>query len=336
MRVLVVALAALLFAAGPAGAEVAAKSGLTDLLQAELARFAGPGGPYKGGVYVKNLATGEQASVNADDHFETASTFKLALMVMAFQLAEHGKLDLDARYTIKASDIRGGSGIFQYHDLGLQPTLRDVITEMVITSDNTATDIMIAKVGGKDAVNRWLKANGYTVFHLQRTIFEAFRSIYELDDPKNKDLTPEQLYARMRDGAAFDTMYSRIGKDLVRRALEEKNMLAVVTPAEMGRLLEGIEKETIASKPSCEAMKRIMLAQQAGARKIPHYLDVPVAHKTGEYFGVTNDVGIIYATSGPIVVALYSMGYTGLEGEADDRLGAVARLVVEYFDGAAR
>jgi beta-lactamase class A len=334
MRVLVVTLAAMLLAAGPAGAQVAATSGLTNLLEAELARFVGPGGPYKGGVYIKNLATGEQAAVNADDHFETASTFKLVVMVMAFQLAEQGKLDLNARYTIRASDIRGGSGIFQYHDLGLQPTLRDMITQMVITSDNTATDIMIAKVGGKDAVNLWLKANGYSVFHVQRTIFEAFRSIYELDDPKNKDLTPEQLYTLMHDGAAFDAMYKRIGKDLVRRAEDENNMLAVVTPAEMGRLLEGIERETIASKRSCEEMKRIMLAQQAGARKIPHFLNVPVAHKTGEYFGVTNDVGIVYAKSGPIIVALYSMGYTGLEGEADDRLGAIARLVVAYFDGA--
>jgi beta-lactamase class A len=206
---------------------------------------------------------------------------------------------------------------------------------MVITSDNTATDIMIAQVGGKGEINAWLKANGYAVFHVQRTIFEAFRSIYELDDPKNTALSPEELYARMHDTAAFGAMYQRIGKDLERRAVEDKNMLAVVTPAEMGRLLEGIEKETIASKQSCREMKRIMLAQQSGVRKIPHYLDVPVAHKTGEYFGVTNDVGMIYAKSGPIIIAFYSMGYTGLEGEADDRLGAVSRLIVEYFDGAA-
>jgi beta-lactamase class A len=327
-------MAAALLACGQAGAQDAPKTGLTRLLEAELARFVGPGGPYKGGIYVKNLATGEQAVVHGDDHFETASTFKLVVMVMAYQLSEQGKLDLNARYTIKASDIRGGSGIFQYHDLGLQPTLRDVITQMVITSDNTATDIMIAQVGGKDAINAWLKANGYAVFHVQRTIFEAFRFIYELDDPRNKDLSPERLYALMHDEAAFGKMYGRIGKTLVSRASKDENMLAVVTPAEMGRLLESIETETIASRQSCAEMKRIMLAQQAGARKIPHYLDVPVAHKTGEYFGVTNDVGMVYAKSGPIIIAFYSMGYTGLEGEADDRLGAVARLIVEYFDGA--
>ena len=44
----------------------------------------------------------------------------------------------------------------------------------------------------------------------------------------------------------------------------------MVSPNEMGKLLEGIEKDTIASKESCEEMKRIMRAQQAGTRKIPH------------------------------------------------------------------
>ncbi|MGZ7008404.1 MAG: serine hydrolase, partial [Ilumatobacteraceae bacterium] len=94
-----------------------------------------------------------------------------------------------------------------------------------------------------------------------------------------------------------------------------------------------IEKDTIASKAATEEMKRAMRGQQAGTRKVPHFLSVPVAHQTGEVGGVTNDVGMIYAKSGPIVFAFYTFGYTGLASEADDRLGAVARLIVEYFDG---
>jgi beta-lactamase class A len=120
---------------------------------------------------------------------------------------------------------------------------------------------------------------------------------------------------------------------MLKRRTEEKYWLAGVSPAEMGKMLEGIEKDTIASKEACEEMKRIMRAQQAGTRKIPHWLSVPVAHKTGEVGGVTNDVGMIYAKSGTILIAFYSMGYTGLAADADDRLGAVARLIVEYFDG---
>ena len=43
-------------------------------------------------------------------------------------------LDLSERIAIRKEDIRGGSGIFRYHDAGLQPTLRDVLMQMIATS----------------------------------------------------------------------------------------------------------------------------------------------------------------------------------------------------------
>jgi beta-lactamase class A len=43
-------------------------------------------------------------------------------MVMAYQMAEAGTLDLTARVTIGKADKRGGSGVLRYHDVGLQPT----------------------------------------------------------------------------------------------------------------------------------------------------------------------------------------------------------------------
>ena len=83
------------------------------------------------------------------------------MLVLAFQMADKGAINLDERITIRKEDIRGGSGIFRYHDAGLQPTFRDVLLQMVITSDNTATDLAIAKVGGVARVNAWLKESGY-------------------------------------------------------------------------------------------------------------------------------------------------------------------------------
>ncbi len=347
MKKFLAAAAALLLLAAPASAQTAQKSGLTKLLESELGRFAGPGGPYKGGIYVKHMTTGEEAAVNANDHFETASTFKLAMMVMAYQMQDRKELDLNSRYVIKASDMRGGSGVFRYHDMGGNPTWRDIITQMVITSDNVATDLMIAKVGGVAKINEWLKAQGYTVFHVNSTVFEFFRQRYEVANPANAKLTTEELFSLMSDVPMFvnprkdmiarinaEVSQKKVADEMMRRRQDEKYWLAMVSPAEMGRFLEGIEKNTIASKEACEEMKRIMLRQQAGTRKIPHWLTVPVAHKTGEVGGVSNDVGMIYAKSGPIVMAFYTLGYTGLAADADDNLGRVARMVVEYFDGA--
>jgi hypothetical protein len=79
-----------------------------------------------------------------------------------------------------------------------------------------------------------------------------------------------------------------------------------------------------------------MRRQQAGSRRLPHFVNVPVAHKTGDSGVIANDVGMIYARSGTIVVAFFSNGITGSYGEAEDRIGRVAQTIVEYFDGAGQ
>lgn len=317
-------------------------SGLQNLLDTELARFSGTGG-----IYVHHLKTGARAGVRADEKFDSASTIKLAIMILAYRLQDEKKLDLDDRHTITPAEFRGGSGVFRYQDPGLNPTLRDVLTQMVITSDNTATDIMIEKVGGTAAINAFLKEAGYTTLRFNMTTNDYFRRPYDLADPKN-GLTPEDVFALYSNHPAFvagrEALLARwrkavaeqdIAGTMRKRASDEQTWLGIVTPAEMGRLLETIENETAASPEACAEMKRIMRAQLSGARKMRHWLTVPIAHKTGETTGVTNDVGMIYARSGPIIVAFYTMGYEGNVGEADDRLGHVARLIVAYFDGTA-
>jgi hypothetical protein len=51
---------------------------------------------------------------------------------------------------------------------------------------------------------------------------------------------------------------------------------------------------------------------------------------------VTNDLGIVYARSGPIVMAFYIKEIVGSQAAAEIRMGEVARMVVEYFDGPPR
>src|SRR6185312_8482717 len=116
------AVALLAASAVPAAAQTARESGLTRLLEAELARFSGPGGPYQAGIYVENIATGEKAIVHGDDHFNSASVIKLAVLALAFKQVDERKLNLAERTEIKPSDWRTGSGIFRYHDAGLKPT----------------------------------------------------------------------------------------------------------------------------------------------------------------------------------------------------------------------
>ena len=81
-------------------------------------------------------------------------------------------------------------------------------------------------------------------------------------------------------------------------------------------------------------MKNILLRQQLGARRIPHFLTIPVAHKTGDGTNVANDVGVVYARSGPIVISFFAMAVKGPYAETEDHIGRIARMIVDYFDGA--
>jgi beta-lactamase class A len=263
--------------------------------------------PGKAGIWVKHLATGETAGVRDSEIFNSASVIKIPVMVQAFQMAERGELKLDERITISKADIRGGSGIFRYHDEGLQPTFRDVLLQMIVTSDNTATDLSIAKVGGVARVNAWLKQAGYADGHkLTQTTGELFAKYNALKptDDRNAKTNADRSY-----------------------------WLGEISPKSVGLMLEAIEKKTIASAASCEAMLRMLRAQQAGQRRLNHYLSVPVAHKTGDFPPVlANDVGIIYARSGSIVVSYLGNAITGNYGEAEDRIGRFAQQLVELFD----
>ena len=267
---------------------------------------AAAGFPGRAGIWVKHLTTAETAGVRDGEIFNSASVIKIPVLVMAFQMAERGEINLDERITIRKEDIRGGSGIFRYHDAGLQPTVRDVLLQMVITSDNTATDLSIAKVGGVAKVNAWLAQNGYKDQRLTQTTGDLFA--------KYNALTPsEDRNAKTNTDKSY--------------------WLGEITPKGMGLMFEGIEKKTIASAASCDAMLRMLRAQQAGARRLNHFLQAAVAHKTGDFPPVlANDVGIIYGRSGPIVVSFLGNAITGNYGEAEDRIGRAAQQIVEYFD----
>ncbi len=278
--------------------------------------------PGTAGIWVKHLTTNETAGVRDGEIFNSASVIKIPVLVLAFQLADKGAINLDERVTIRKEDIRGGSGIFRYHDAGLQPTFRDVLLQMVITSDNTATDLAIAKVGGVARVNAWLKESGYSDGQrLVQTTGDLFA--------KYNALAPTGDLSRRSSADQARAEADRNGKTNADRSY----WLGEITPRGVGTMLEAIEKKTIASTAACEDMLRMMRAQQAGARRLNHFITVPVAHKTGDFPPVlANDVGIIYARSGPIVVSFLGNAITGNYGEAEDRIGRFAQQLLEYFD----
>jgi beta-lactamase class A len=332
-------------------ARVTTQASLQAALETELAAY-----PARTGLYLKHLKTGDEVAIRADQSFNSQSVIKIPIMVRAFQLVEQGKLRLDERITLGRAELRDGTGVFQYADLGLAPTIRDLIQQMIITSDNTATDQMTTKVGGVDALNTWLAESGFKIRMVNRG-WEYRRKLLARLDPRFAQITAEEttgLQYAMSENPLFEhyrTLFTgerAAWLDIVRNpanrqahaANQRKLMvedhtiwLGDITAREIARMIEGIERETIASPESCRLMRTFMRRQLAGSRRLPHFVDVPVAHKTGDSGNIANDVGIIYARSGPIVIAVLVSGITGNYGEAEDRIGRIAQTVVNHFDG---
>lgn len=344
----------MLFALPHGAVAQSATSDLTRLLEADLARY-----PATAGVYVKNLRTGEEAMVNADQSFSSASVIKIPIMIRAFQLADQHTLMLDERVEITRAELRDGTGVFQFLDMGLKPTVKDLITQMIITSDNTATDLMTTRVGGVERLNAWLAASGYSRTRMVNRGHEYRRKLLAVLKPEFANLTAEEttgLQYAAQDSPLFDlytplftgerAQWVAFVRDPANRKalIEARTRLTVqdhaywlgdMTPRETARLLEGIERGTLASATASAMMKTILSRQQLGVRRIPHFLDVPVAHKTGDGPNIANDVGMISTRSGTVVIAFFVNGITGPYAETEDMIGRTSRRIVDYFDGVA-
>ena len=93
------------------------------------------------GIYVKSLETGEQIAIDADRQMETMSTIKIPLMIEVFEQIKAGRFKLDDTYTFAEKDSQPGTGTIQRLDYGAVMTVKDLITMMIIVSDNTASSM---------------------------------------------------------------------------------------------------------------------------------------------------------------------------------------------------
>jgi beta-lactamase class A len=110
-------------------------------------------------------------AIRGDRMFPLASVFKLAVAVTAYRLADQHKLDLNARVSVDAADIRhGASPIADAHPRGnVDYTMWELVRAMIVDSDNTACDIVLREIGGPDAVQAMMTRLGYTGFAIRKT-----------------------------------------------------------------------------------------------------------------------------------------------------------------------
>lgn len=236
------------------------------------------------GVFAKNLGTGESVALNADTRFPTASVIKLAVLVEAFQHISEGKLKPTDRVVLRDSakvGIGDSGTLNELHD-GTDLTIQDLINLMVVVSDNTATNLLVARITTA-AANARMEALG-----LKNT--KIFRPTFRDGHP---DCCPE---------------------------LEREFGLGVSTPRESASLMELIATGRAVSADASQQMFDILRRQQDTdmiPRRLPGSAGVVVANKTGtdeekqpDASGlkghIRNDVAIVKTPGATWVLAIFT------------------------------
>lgn len=178
LRAMAAALAAIVLAAAaarPAAAQQAQRAILASKLRAQLEAIAQET-PGVVGIHVVDLTSGERFGVNDTLVFAQGSAIKVALLTELYAEADAGKLDLAERLPVRDADKAGGSGVLQGFGNGTSLlSLHDLAVLMVVLSDNTATNMLVDRVG-MDAVNRRMAALGFPHIRFQRKMIRPEES----------------------------------------------------------------------------------------------------------------------------------------------------------------
>jgi beta-lactamase class A len=251
---------------------------------------------------VKNLETGESYCLNADEVMPTASLIKIAVLIDLYQQAQEGKLKLRDRVTLHAADKVPGSGILTEHfSDGAEFSLRDAARLMIAFSDNTATNLVLDRVGIK-SVNERMKEWGFSETRINAKVFRG--STTSVDPPRTR----------------------RYG-------------LGSTTAREMASLLEQLQISD-RLRPFYKQAVLNHLAKNADKDKFKRLLpaEVVVIHKDGSTSDTRTDAGLIYTPGGIVAVCVLTTHNKDRRWQPDNAgnllCARVAKEVYDYFAAA--
>jgi beta-lactamase class A len=240
---------------------------LQNAIRARIAAFPGTVS-----LYAKNLDTGAALGIREAEPVRTASTIKLPIMLAVFDAVARGQAKWEEPLTLTAQEKVAGSGVLGVEfSTGDQLPIRDVLHLMIVLSDNTATNMILERFTA-DAVNAYLDKIGIKTTRSMRKIL----------------------------GSGPAAGFSAAGKLSENR----KYGLGVSTPRDMVTILERLDRGEIVSPEASREMLAILKRNQDNTGITRHLMDVPVAHKTGALDALRSDVGIVYAKTGKIAMAI--------------------------------
>jgi beta-lactamase class A len=252
------------------------------------------GYPGVAGVSVLNLNSGERVSIRGGETYPSASLIKVAVLVALLDQVNRGSIGLDERISMLARDRVGGSGVLQYMQGGLQPTVRDAAWLMITVSDNTATNLILDHLNVKTV---WDKMDSLALHHTR---------------------IHSKTFLRATSIAVDSSV---------------KYGLGVTTPDETVRLFELLHRGRAVS-PAMDSVALEMLRANQDYTKLVRWLpeDLRVAHKTGEVDQSRSDCGILYGPDAPVAVCVMTRENTSTSYAPDNPANLLmARIGLAVF-----
>ncbi|HEX7741033.1 MAG TPA: serine hydrolase [Sphingobium sp.] len=258
------------------------------------------------GIAVRDLQSGEAVGVNTDTMFPMASTYKVAVAGKILSLADAGGLSLEERLP----------------RLGASLSVMNLMDLMLTHSDNEATDALVARAGGPQAVNGWLQSigiRGQRVDSNTRTLLARAKEVTAAGDENAMEAT---LSARARDA-----------RDLPNIAFAS-DPRDTSTPRAMNDLLSAISHGKALKSRSTAMLLSIMARCKTGKARLVAMLPpgTPVAHKTGTLNGIGNDAGIVTLPNGRMfAISVFIMKDHRGHVSRDRIMAEAARAAYDYF-----
>ncbi len=255
-------------------------------------------------VAIKHLGTGETFLHGADDEMPTASLIKFPVMIEVYQQVMEGKVKLSDMVTLRDADKVPGAGILTYHfSEGATFPLRDAVRLMIVYSDNTATNLVLDKIGIASTGQR-MQAWGFPRTSINAKVFKG--STTSIDKNRTK-----------------------------------KFGLGSTSANEMVKLFEKLHHGELVSKDACKEMVG-HLKKCDDKTKLKRFLPekIEVAHKTGSVSDVKTDAGILYLPGGPVAICVLTADNEDKafrdDNSANVLIGRIAQETQRHFEMKAK
>ena len=278
------------------------------------------------GVAAQEFGSGVNITINGDDSFVMASTYKVAIAVALLDRVDKGQLKLSDLIDLPPEMMVAGNNAIaeSYIHPGIKFSVANLIEVMITESDNTATDVSLKLAGGPEAVTKKLRSIGITEQRADRYTSEILRDFYGLQDKASPSVVTEAI-------AKDPTLLLKMTKPNMEF---EKDPRDQSTPKAMLELLLAIDSGKVLSEKSRAFLLATMSRTYTGKDRLRGLLPkgTPVAHKTGTIGGVANDVGFITLPDGRrFAIVVYTKSSTTPVADQDRAIAEVSRTLYDFY-----